>query len=145
MRRLSAAVFGAIAVVTAAAAVPSAFAQTDNRWPPKQYVSTNGNLRCVITAAAASCERIGGAPFANAPAGQSRAATVTPDGAFTWSDDQIGASTDPANPELPLGKATPYRFHGWTALVGPDGTRLTYIKSTRGMLISVDGGTVTPY
>ncbi len=145
MRRQSAAVIGAIAVVTAAGAIPPVSAQTDHQWPPKQYVSTNGNLRCVITAAAASCERMGDVPFANAPAGQSRAATVTPDGAFTWSDDSIGASTDPQNPELPLGKATAYPFHGWTVLAGPDGTRVTYKTTTRGMLVSVDGSTVTPY
>ena len=146
MRRQWAAVIGAVAVVTTAGAIPSASAQPGvNHWPPKQYVSTAGNVRCVITAAGVACERMGTAGFLNAPSAQSRVASVTPDGTVTWAEGGIGGSTDPQNPELPLGKVTGYRWHGWTVMLGPDGTRLTYTKTTRGMLVSIDGSTIIPY
>jgi hypothetical protein len=128
----------------AAGLSPAAQAQpSDNQWPPEQFVSTAGNVRCVISQARVACQRMG-AGFANAPAAGT-AASVARDGTFSWDAAGIGGSTDPQAPELPLGRVTPYRWHGWTVMLGPDGTRLTNIKNTHGMLVSIDGATITPY
>ena len=147
MRRQSAAVLGAVAVAMSPGVTPSATAQpTDNQWPPQVYISTTGNVRCVITAANVACERIGPENFHTLQATSSgHVASVASDGTFTWSQGGIGESTDPQNPELPLGNVSPYRWHGWVVFRGPDGTRLTNIRSTHGMLVSIDGETVTPY
>jgi hypothetical protein len=144
MRRHSVAVIGAVTVAMTAGATPSAWAQPSDR----QYVSTAGNVRCVISADGAACERMGIEGFRIASAtrygGSGRVASVDPGGNFSWAEAGIGGPTD-WSPEFALGKVTPYRLHGWTVLLAPDGTRLTNDDTTHGMLISLDGATVTPY
>jgi hypothetical protein len=146
----SAAILGAVAVVVAAGPTQSASGQpSDNQWPEQVYVSTAGNVRCVITAPSVTCERMGSAGFlrypVSQPGGQGHVASVAADGTFSWAAAGIGGPTDPRNTEIKVAKSAPYRFHGWKLLLVADGTRLTNTLTLHGMLVSIDGATVTPF
>jgi len=137
MRRQSAAVLFAIAIAVATA--PSATGQPGAYNPVAQYLRTAGNVRCVVTAEAAACERAGG--FAGAPVNEPVASAAS-DGNFSWAEGGIGPTS---GQEIAMVNGQPYRFHGWTLLLTTEGTRLSNIKSVHGMNISIDGTTVTPY
>jgi len=139
MKRHTAAALGVVAAVMGAGIVPSAAAQPGAYNPVAQYIRTAGNVRCVVTKEAAACERAGG--FVGAPAGQP-VASVAADGRFSWAAGGIGPTS---GEEVTLVNPQPYRFHGWSLLLTIEGTRLTNIKSVRGMNVSIDGTIITPY
>lgn len=137
MRRQSVAVLFAIAMAVGTA--PSASAQPGAYNPVAQYLRTAGNVRCVVTAEAAACERVGG--FAGAPVNEPVASSAA-DGEFSWAEGGIGPTS---GQEITVVNGQPYRFHGWKVLLTIEGTRLTNSKSVHGMNVSIDGTTVTPY
>ena len=139
MRRQSAAVLGVAAAVIGGGIAPPALAQPGAYNPLAQYLRTAGNVRCVVTAEAAACERVGG--FFNAPVDQP-VASVAADGKFSWAEGGIGPTS---GQEVTMINGQPYRFHGWGLLLTIEGTRLTNVKSVHGMNVSIDGVTVTPY
>ena len=139
MKRQSAAALAAVAAVMGGGISPTASAQPGAYNPVAQYLRTAGNVRCVVTAEAAACENPAG--FAGAPA-NSRVASVDAAGKVTWADGGIGPTS---GQEVTMVNGQPYRFHGWSLLLTIEGTRLTNNKSYRGMNVSVDGTTVTPY
>ncbi|HEX9833833.1 MAG TPA: hypothetical protein VGA66_12265 [Mycobacterium sp.] len=146
MRRQSAAVIGMVATFMSAAFTPSASADLE-AYPPNQYLLTTGNVRCVVSAERAACERMGPEGFPAAPANQSggghwHVAAVDADGKFSWDEAGIGPST---SQEIVLVNGQPYHFHDWTLLLTTEGTRLSNDANTHGMNVSIDGTVVTPY
>jgi hypothetical protein len=139
MRRQSAAVLGVAATVMGVAIAPVASAQPGTYNPEAQYLRTAGNVRCVVTAEAAACERVGG--FTAAPVDQP-VASVAADGSFSWAEGGIGPTS---GQEVTMINGQPYRFHGWGLLLTTEGTRLTNVRSVHGMNVSIDGVTITPY
>ena len=139
MRRQSAAVLGVAAAVIGGGIAPPALAQPGAYNPVAQYLRTAGNVRCVVTAEAAACERVGG--FSNAPVNQP-VASVDAAGKFSWVEAGIGPSV---GQEVTMVNGQPYRFHGWTLLMTIEGTRLTNVRSVHGMNVSIDGVRVIPY
>jgi hypothetical protein len=139
MRRQSAAVIGVVAMVMTGGITPSASAQPGAYNPVAQYLRTAGNVRCVVTAEAAACERAGG--FVGAPP-SSPVASVDAAGKFSWAEGGIGPTS---GQEVTMINGQPYRFHGWSLLLTIEGTRLTNIKSVHGMNVSIDGVNVKPY
>jgi hypothetical protein len=141
MRRQSAAAIGLVAMAITAGSAPSASAQ-----PGETYIRTTSNVRCVINAERAACERASIEGFPAAPANQSgghwHVASVDANGHFSWAEANIGPSI---GQEIALVNGQPYHFHGWTLLLTTDGTRLTNDANTHGMNISIDGVVVTPY
>ena len=138
MRRHSAAaVLGALAAALAMGTAPTALADQNGYNAESKTLRTTGNVRCVVSAEKAACERAGGFPAA--PVGG--VASVDAAGKFSWAETGIGGSGQ----EIAMVNGQPYRFHGWTLLLSTEGTRLTNIKSVHGMNISIDGTTVTPY
>ncbi|WP_006244466.1 hypothetical protein [Mycolicibacterium tusciae] len=144
MRRPSAAVFGVAAAVMTVGMAPSASAQPGTFNPEAQFIRTAGNVRCVVSAEKASCERDGGFPAApvTATGGHWPVASVDADGKFSWAEAGIGPTV---GQEVTMINGQPYRFHGWTLLLTIEGTRLTNVDSVHGMNISIDGVGVTPY
>jgi hypothetical protein len=139
MRRQSVALFGVAAAVMSVGIAPSASAQPGTYNPEAQFFRTTGNVRCVVTAEKAACERPGGFPAA--PANQP-VASVAADGRFSWAEGGIGPTS---GQEIAMVNGQPYRFHGWGLLLTTEGTRLSNVKSVHGMNVSIDGVTVTPY
>ncbi len=139
MRRQSAAVIGVVAAAMTVGIAPSASAQPGTYNPEAQFVRTAGNVRCVVSAEKASCERAGG--FNAAPVNQP-VASVAADGKFSWAEGGIGPTS---GQEVAMINGQPYRFHGWRLLLTTEGTRLSNVKSVHGMNVSIDGVTVTPY
>jgi hypothetical protein len=144
MRRQSAAVIGVAAAVMTVGIAPAASAQPGTYNPEAQYIRTAGNVRCVVTAEKAACERIEGFPAApaNSSGGHWPVAQVDADGKFSWAETGIGPTV---GQEVTMVNGQPYRFHGWSLLLTIEGTRLTNDKSVHGMNVSIDGVTVTPY
>ncbi len=130
---------GAIAAVLTVGVAPPASAQPGAYNPVAQYLRTAGNVRCVVTAEAAACERVGG--FVGAPPNSS-VALVDAAGKFSWAEGGIGPTS---GQEIVMVNGQPYRFHGWGLLLTIEGTRLTNVKSVHGMNVSIDGVIVTPY
>lgn len=139
MRQLSAAALAAAAAAMAVVTAPPATAQPGAYNPVAQYLLTAGNVRCVVTAEAAACERVGG--FSGAPPDRP-VASVAADGTFSWAEGGIGPTS---GHEVTMVNGNPYRFHGWSLLLTTEGTRLTNKKSVHGMNVSIDGTVVTPY
>ncbi|MGZ5365847.1 MAG: hypothetical protein ACXWD5_17345 [Mycobacterium sp.] len=144
MRRQSAAVIGAVAAVMTVGTAPPASAQPGAYNPDFTFIRTAGNVRCVISAEKAACERGGG--FSAAPVNQSGGhwpvASVDAAGKFSWAEAGIGPTS---GQEVTMVNGQPYRFHGWSLLLTIEGTRLTNDKSVHGMNVSIDGVNVTPY
>jgi hypothetical protein len=136
-----AAIFSGVATVMIFGTAPAASAQSGDY----QYIRAAGNVRCVVSADRAACERMSIEGFSNAPAnpsgGRWRVAMVNADGNFSWAESSIGEST---GLEVAANR-NPSKFHGWAVLAAPDGTRLTNVVSYHGMLVSNDGASVTPY
>jgi hypothetical protein len=135
MMQRSAAVIGMVAAALMVATTPSAHAE------PSQYVRTeSGQVRCVISAGDAACERGSADGFPDAPPGQvgghQNIAQVDASGAFSWTEGNIGAG-DYQDQVLAYGQA--YRFNGWTVVSSVDGTRLTNDGTGHGMFVTVDG------
>ncbi|MEO3760997.1 hypothetical protein ABGB19_22275 [Mycobacterium sp. B14F4] len=125
------------ASVVALALSPVATAQQE----AYQYVRTeSGQVRCVISAEEAVCERASADGFPGAPAGAdgtpSNLAIVHAEGDFNWNVGNIG---DGGSSEVVLTYRTPFSFHGWTVVSTFDGTRLTNDGTGHGMFVSVDG------
>jgi hypothetical protein len=134
MMQRSAAVIGMVAALMAAT-TPSAHAE------PSQYVRTeSGQVRCVISAGDAACERGSADGFPDAPPGQvgghQNIAQVEANGAFSWTEGNIGVG-DYQDQVLAYGQT--YRFNGWTVVSSVDGTRLTNDGTGHGMFVTVDG------
>ena len=144
MRRPSAAVVGVVATAAAVGIAPSASAQPGVYNPEAQFVRTTGNVRCVVSAEKAACERVGGFPAAptNQSGGHWPVASVDADGKFSWAEAGIGPTV---GEEVAMVNGQPYRFHGWSLLLTTEGTRLSNDDSYHGMNVSIDGATVTPY
>ena len=136
-----AAIFSGVATVMIFGTAPAASAQSGDY----QYIRAAANVRCVVSADRAACERMSIEGFSNAPAnpsgGRWRVAVVNADGNFSWAESSIGEST---GVEV-VPDRNPRKFHGWAVLAAPDGTRLTNVVSYHGMLVSIDGASVTPY
>ena len=136
-----AAIFSGVATVMIFGIAPAASAQPGDY----QYIRAAGNVRCVVSADRATCERMSIEGFSNAPAnpsgGRWRVAVVNADGNFSWAESSIGESTGiEVAPDR-----NPRKYHGWAVLGAPDGMRLTNVLSYHGMLVSIDGASVTPY
>jgi hypothetical protein len=142
MRRPSSAVIAVVAAAMTVGIAPSASAQTYN--PEAQFLRTAGNVRCVVSAETAACERGGGFPAAPAlgSGGHWPVASVDAAGKFSWVEEGIGPAV---GQEVALVNGQPYRFHGWSLLLTTEGTRLSNDDSYHGMNVSIDGVTVTPY
>ena len=97
-------------------------------------------MRCVISAAHATCERTSADGFPDAPVSQYghwNGAGLDADGNFAWSNGNIGGGGEDDDVVLTYGNT--YRFRAWTILPGFDGTRLTNDVSGHGMFVSIDG------
>jgi len=131
------AVIGLTSLVLVGVMAPSAFADPNDY----QYVRTeSGKVRCVISAAHATCERTSPDGFPDAPPGQYghwHDAGLDADGNFKWSDGNIGGGAE--NQDLVLTYGDTYRIKGWTVMPSFDGTRLTNDVSGHGMFVSIDG------
>lgn len=139
MRRQWAAVFGVAAAVMSAGIAPSASAQPGTYNPEAQFFRTAGNVRCVVSAEKAACERVGG--FHTAPT-IGAVASVDADGKFSWAEAGIGPTV---GQEIAMVDGQVYRAHDWSLLLSTEGTRLSNDTSVHGMNVSIDGVTVTPY
>jgi hypothetical protein len=137
MHRRTAGVIGLTALTLAGAMPPSAVADPNDY----QYVRTqSGKVRCVISAAHATCERTSADGFPDAPASQYghwNGAGLDADGNFEWSNGNIGGGSE--NQDVVLTYGNTYRFKGWTILPNFNGTRLTNDVSGHGMFVSIDG------
>lgn len=148
MRRQSAAVIGMVAMAMAAGISPYASADLNGYNPDYDIFRTAGNVRCVVSAEKAACERLAPGGFSassfNGPVDSAAhwpVASVDADGAFSWSDAGIGGSGQ----ETTVINGQPYRSHTWSVLLTIEGTRLSKEGNNHGMNISIDGTTVTPY
>lgn len=146
MRRRSAVITALAAMAIAAGISPSASAQPDAYNSVEQFIRTAGNVRCVISADRAACERMAVGGFPAAPAlpsgGHWPVASVDAAGNFSWAQAGIGPTV---GQEIALFNGQSYRFHGWTLLLTTEGTRLTNVRSVHGMNVSIDGVVITPY
>ncbi len=145
MRRHSAAVIGVVAAGLTVGISPPASADLNGYNPDYTLFRTAGNVRCIVSAEKAACERMvpGGFPAAPADAsgGHWPVASVTADGTFSWVEAPIGGTGQ----EITMVNGQPYPTHDWTLLLTTEGTRLSHKGNTHGMNISIDGVTVTPY
>jgi hypothetical protein len=131
------AVMGMLAAALMAVTTPSAYADSTDY----QYVRTeSANVRCVISAGDASCERTSADGFPDAPpnqfGGHWNVASVEASGEFRWSEGNIGGADDQ---DVVLVYGQTYRFKGWTIVSTFDGTRLTNDGTGRGMFVAIDG------
>jgi hypothetical protein len=138
MMQRSAAVIGMLAAALMAVTTPSAYADPSDY----QYVRTeSANVRCVISAGDAACERTSADGFPDAPpnqfGGHWNVASVEASGDFRFSEGNIGGGFDPQDVVLVYGET--YRFHGWTIVSTVDGTRLANDGTGHGMFVAVDG------
>jgi hypothetical protein len=91
------------------------------------------------------CERssaygLPGAPKSQSGAGNWNIAGIDADGAFEWSEGNIGG-VDADEVTLVYGQI--YHFKGWTVLPAFDRTRFTNDASGHGMFVSI--GRVSPF
>jgi hypothetical protein len=133
-----AAVVGMVAAALVAVTAPSAYAQPSDY----QYIRTeSAEVRCVISAEEAVCERTSADGFPDAPpnqfGGHWNVASVDAGGEFRWSEGNIGGGADDQDVVLVNGQT--YRFNGWTIVSTFDGTRLTNDGTGRGMFVAIDG------
>jgi hypothetical protein len=137
MRR-SAAVIGMLAAALMAVTTPPAYADPSDY----QYVRTeSAEVRCVISAAEAACERSSADGFPDAPpnqfGGHWNVASVDVSGGFRFSEGNIGGGADGQDVVLAYGQT--YRFNEWTIVSTVDGTRLTNDGTGHGMFVAIDG------
>lgn len=131
-------IVGAIAVASAVASAPSAWADPSDY----QYVSTvSGAVRCVISADHVGCERTSidgfpGAPRSASGPGNFNVAGVDADGTFNWGEGNIGG-VDAGEIVLTYDHVFPIK--GWTVAPSFHGTRFTNDRTGRGMFVSIDG------
>ncbi|WP_157516971.1 hypothetical protein [Mycobacterium sp. MS1601] len=107
-----------------------------------QYVTTQSRqVRCAIAQESVVCERNSAEGFPQAPASNAgtarwNLATVSSNGAFVWTEGNIGG-TD-SNQDVMLAYGTVNHFNGWNIEASADGTRFTNAASGRGIFVSIE-------
>ncbi|AEV71558.1 hypothetical protein MycrhN_0929 [Mycolicibacterium rhodesiae NBB3] len=140
MRRQSAAVICLVGMAMAAGITPSASADQNGYNPDYTIYRTAGNVRCVVSAEKAACERMVPGGFAGAPV-DAPVASVDSSGKFSWEAAPLGGTGN----EITIVNGQPYHSHKWTLLLTIEGTRLSRKGNSHGMNVSIDGTVVTPY
>jgi hypothetical protein len=129
-----------VVMAMAAGITPSASADQNGYNADYTIYRTAGNVRCVVSAEKAACERLAPGGFAGAPV-NAGVATVDAGGAFSWEPGPLGGTGN----EITVVNGQPYRSHNWAVLLTIEGTRFSHKGNTRGMNVSIDGTVVTPY